>query len=113
MGKPSLHGAFDGRAPAPPLELLPPEPPLDAELQRMFERSAITTPSCGPWPAAGIMSAASPSRTAEEIMWPIRDLQPVDLGNSFRWRCSVRDPTFAVRCRLGLTVAVRAPKRAR
>jgi DNA phosphorothioation-associated putative methyltransferase len=30
------------------------------------------------------MSAASPSRTAQEmIMWPIRGLQPVDLGNSF------------------------------
>ena len=34
MGKPSPHGALgiDGDAPAPPLELLPPEPPLDAEL---------------------------------------------------------------------------------
>ena len=34
MGKPSPHGALgiDGGAPAPPLELLPPEPPLDAEL---------------------------------------------------------------------------------
>jgi hypothetical protein len=34
MGKPSPHGALgiDGGAPAPPLEMLPPEPPLDAEL---------------------------------------------------------------------------------
>ena len=36
MGKPSPHGALgiDGGAPAPapPLELPPPEPPLDAEL---------------------------------------------------------------------------------
>jgi hypothetical protein len=34
MGKPLPHGALgiDGGAPAPPLELLPPEPPLDAEL---------------------------------------------------------------------------------
>jgi hypothetical protein len=34
MGKPSPHGALgiDGGAPAPPPELLPPEPPLDAEL---------------------------------------------------------------------------------
>jgi hypothetical protein len=34
MGKPSPHGALGiaGAAPAPPPELLPPEPPLDAEL---------------------------------------------------------------------------------
>ena len=34
MGKPSPHRALgiDRGAPAPPLELLPPEPPLDAEL---------------------------------------------------------------------------------
>jgi hypothetical protein len=34
MGKPSPHGALGiaGGAPAPPPELLPPEPPLDAEL---------------------------------------------------------------------------------
>ena len=34
MGKPSPHGALgiDGGAPPPPLELPPPEPPLDAEL---------------------------------------------------------------------------------